>query len=121
MVTFKEAVQHICIDICEEVLQEVGKGEKYHVPGTLQGEATMRKGEEIRTEWKTFLQFMAKQPKQDMKLQMRELTTNDMLIAMFPNLSRLAVISLSIPVTTASVERSFSKMKLIQSCLRSCH
>ena len=90
---------------------------------TLQGEATMREGvisQEIRTEWKTFRQFMAKQPKEDMKLQMRELASNDMLMTMFPNLSTLAVISLSIPVTTASVERSFSKMKLIKTRLRSC-
>ena len=55
-----------------------------------------------------------------MKLQMRELASNDMLMTMFPNLSTLAVISLSIPVTTASVERSFSKMKLIKTRLRSC-
>ena len=78
---------------------------------TLQGEATMI-SEEIRTERKAFRQFMAKQPKEDMKLQMRELASNDMLITVFCNLSRLAVISLSIPVTTASVKRSFSKMKL---------
>ena len=90
---------------------------------TLQGEATTREGmisQEIRTEWKTFRQFMAKQPKEDMKLQMRELASNDMLITVFPNLSRLAVISFSISVTTASVERSFSKMKLVKTCLQSC-
>ena len=51
---------------------------------------------------------------------MRELASYDMLITMFPNLSRLVVISLSIPVTTASVERSFSKMKLIKTRLHSC-
>ena len=37
-----------------------------------------------------------------------------MLITMFPNLSKIAYICLSIPVSTASVERSFSEMKLIK-------
>ena len=39
-----------------------------------------------------------------------------MLKTLFPNLS---AICLSIPVTTASVERSFSQMKLIKTRLRS--
>ena len=40
--------------------------------------------------------------------------------ALFPNLlSNIGAICLSIPVTTASVERSFSQMKLIKICLRS--
>ena len=52
-----------------------------------------------------------------MKAQL-ELTTNSMLIAMFPNLSVIANICLSIPVGTASVERSFSQMKMIKTRLR---
>ena len=68
----------------------------------------------ITTEWKTFRQFMAKQPKENIKLQLKELATNEVLKSMFPNLNTLATISLSIPVTTASVERSFSQMKLIK-------
>ena len=48
-----------------------------------------------------------------------ELATNEMLKSMFPNLNTLATISLSIPVTTASVEETFSQMKLIKTCLRS--
>ena len=48
---------------------------------------------------------MAKQPKDSMKLQLKELATNKTFIAMFPNLNTLANISLSIPVSTASVER----------------
>ena len=38
---------------------------------------------------------------------------------MFPNLSTIAKISLTIPVTTASVEKCFSEMKLIKPRLRS--
>ena len=53
-----------------------------------------------------------------MKVQLKELTMNSMLIAMFPNLSIIANICLSIPVGTASVERSFSQIKMIKTRLR---
>ena len=46
-------------------------------------------------------------------------TSNDMIKTLFPNLSKIGAICLSIPVTTASVERSFSQMKLIKTRLRS--
>ena len=57
---------------------------------------------------------MAKQPKENMQLQLKELVTNEPLVTMFPNLNALANISLLIPVSTASVERSFSQMKLFE-------
>ena len=53
-----------------------------------------------------------------MKAQWKKLTKNSMLIAMFPNLGIIANICLSIPVGTASVERSFSQMKMIKTQLR---
>ena len=40
-----------------------------------------------------------------------------MLKAMFPNLNKIASIGLTIPVSTASVERSFSQMKMIKTQL----
>ena len=58
-------------------------------------------------------------PENDMKAQLKELASNDMIKTLFPNLSKIGAICLSIPVTTASVERSFSQMKLIKTCLRS--
>ena len=61
---------------------------------------------------------MFKQPKDDMLLQLKELASNEMLENMFPNLNKLAKFSISIPVTTASVERSFSQMKMIKTRLR---
>ena len=54
-----------------------------------------------------------------MKAQIKELASNDMIKTLFPNLSKIGTICLSIPVTTASVERSFSQMKLIKTRLRS--
>ena len=48
-----------------------------------------------------------------------ELVCNDMMRTLFPNLCKIATIRLSIPVSTASVERSFSQMKLIKIRLRS--
>ena len=41
-----------------------------------------------------------------------------MLKAMFPNLNKIASIGLTIPVSTASVERSFSQKKMIKTRLR---
>ena len=38
---------------------------------------------------------------------------------LFPNLNKIGAICISIPVTTASVERSFSQIKLIKTYLRS--
>ena len=52
-------------------------------------------------------------------MQLKELASNDMIKTLFPNLSKIGAICLSIPVTTASVERSFSQMKLIKTRLRS--
>ena len=51
-------------------------------------------------------------------MQLKQLLTNDMLIALFPNLHKLATICLSIPISTASAECSFSDTKLIKNYLR---
>ena len=72
---------------------------------------------EIRTEWKTFHQLLVKQPQDTTASQLKELVSNDMLKAMFPNLNKIASIGLMIPVSTASVERSFSQMKMIKTRL----
>ena len=60
-------------------------------------------------------QLLIKQPKDDISMQLKELLTNDMLIALFPYLHKLATICLSIPISTASVEGSSSDRKLIES------
>ena len=88
---------------------------------TVDGDEYTRKAlisPDIRTEWKTFRSYLLEQPKGTLYSQLTELTTNEMLITMFPNISTLANVCLSIPVGTASVERSFSQMKLIKTRLR---
>ena len=87
---------------------------------TLLGNPTIKKAlisSEIHTEWITYRRHMAKQPKDNMKSQLEDLVSNDMLATMFPNLHTIAKISLFIPVATASVERSFSQMKPIKTRL----
>ena len=73
---------------------------------------------DINTEWKTLRRYISQRPKEDKKAQIRELTTNTMLIDLFPNLKIMADICLSIPIGTASIERSFSQMKMIKTRLR---
>ena len=88
---------------------------------TVDGEETVKAAmisTEIRTEWKTFRQLLVKQPQDTTTSQLKELVSNDMLKAMFPNLNKIASIGLTIPVSTASVERSFSQMKMIKTRLR---
>ena len=65
-------------------------------------------------------QLLIKQPKDDISTQLKELVINDMLIALFPCLNKLATICLSVPISTASVEQSFSNIKLINNRLRNC-
>ena len=77
---------------------------------TLNDEETMKLAiitSEVHSEWMTFRTLLAKKPAESTTLQLKELITNDML-----------VIGLTIPVSTASVERSFSQMKLIKTRLR---
>ena len=73
---------------------------------------------DLRAEWKTYRHLLLTQPKDNLKLQLKELLTNDTLKGLLPDLHILASICLSIPVSTASVERSFSEMKLIKNRLR---
>lgn len=86
------------------------EGEDFVVPALVSSD--------IQTEWMTFRRYITKQPKEDTTKLLKELATNSMLVEMFPHLSVLAKVSLSIPVGTASVERSFSQMKMIKTRLR---
>jgi hypothetical protein len=80
---------------------------------TTDGEETVKKAmvtSDLLTEWATFLKLLVKKPQDTTSSQLKELVSNKMLKAMFPGLS--------IPVSTASVERSFSQIKLIKTRLR---
>ena len=69
-------------------------------------------------EWITFRTSLVKKPEDNIALQLNELITNEMQFTMFSNLQKMAAIGLTLPVSTASVERSFPQMKLIKTCLR---
>ena len=77
--------------------------------------ADLTSSSDLPTEWKTFRRYITNQPREDIKEQLKELSTNSMMQTMFPNLSILANVCLTIPVGTASVERSFSHMKTVKS------
>jgi len=73
---------------------------------------------EVYAEWTTFRHYIAKQPKEDISSQLYDLSTNETLKPMFPNLCTLDNVCMSLPVGTASVERTFSKRKMIKTQLR---
>ena len=68
-----------------------------------------------------FSYFIAKKPEDSIALQLKELITDEVLVMMFPHLQKIASIDLTLPVSTASVERSFSQMKLIKTRPRNFH
>ena len=88
---------------------------------SLEGEEYEKMGlvsSEVKAEWKTLKHYLTKKPQEDMASQLHELVTNETLISMLPNLNTLASICLTIPIGTASVEQSFSQMKMIKTRLR---
>ena len=82
--------------------------------------AVITSNSDLPTEWKTFRRYITNQPREDIKEQLKELSNNSMMQTMFPNLSILVNVCLTIPIPvgTASVERSFSHMKMVKSRLR---
>ena len=80
--------------------------------------AVITSSSDLPTKWKTFRRYITNQPREDIKEQLKELSTNSMMQTMFPNLSILANVCLTIPVGTASVECSFFDMKMVKSHLR---
>ena len=68
----------------------------------------------MHTDWQTFQTLLSKKPEDSIALQLKELYTNGMLVTVFPNLQKIASIGLTLPVSTASVERSFLPDELNQ-------
>ena len=71
--------------------------------------------DEARVEWETYKRLRSVEQK-SLTYQMQNLLQNELHFSMFPNLFRLAEIAVCLP--TASVERSFSHMKIIKTKLR---
>ena len=75
--------------------------------------------EETAGEWKFFRRVLYKEYKElSFNEVCHRLLTNETLKAAFPNLVLLVTIASTLPVSTATVERSFSDMKLIKTRLR---
>ena len=77
--------------------------------------------DQAEAEWKIFRRILFTQHRSESGLQ-KIVTTflaSSALVAGFPNLASLARLAVVLPVTTATVERSFSDMKLIKTRLRS--
>ena len=76
--------------------------------------------EETEAEWKIFRRILSTNfSSSSLSEVLTSITTNETLKAGFPNLERLAALAMVLPVTTATVERSFSNMKLVKTRLRS--
>ena len=72
--------------------------------------AVITSSSDLPTECKTFRRYITNQPREDIKEQLKEWSTNSMMQTTFPDLSIPANVCRTIPVGTASVERSFSHM-----------
>ena len=75
---------------------------------------------DLQTEWKSFLSYITNQLKDHMYEQLKELYTSSMLESIYPNLSTLVKVCLTLPKGTASVEHSFLQMKMIKTRLNNC-
>ena len=75
---------------------------------------------ETESEWKLFQRLIFLQYKgRSLQFVLPRLLRNGEIYAAFPNLAKIAAILGVLPVTTATVERSFSNMKLLKTRLRS--
>ena len=76
--------------------------------------------EDTESEWKLFRRVIFARHKGSSLQQVLSLLVGTAdIVAAFPNLSKLASILMELPVTTATVEHTFSTMKLIKTRLRS--
>ena len=67
-----------------ELPAETVVGDEFLMP------AVITSSSELLTEWKTFRRYITNQPREDIKEQLKELSTNSMMQTMFPNLRILA-------------------------------
>ena len=78
--------------------------------------------EQAEAEWKIFRRIIYTEYRSEKKRGFQKVVTsfltNNTLVAGFPTLARLTTIAMILPVSTATVERSFINMKLIKTRLR---
>ena len=102
----------------ELLLNYLGKGKPAL---TLNGVETVKSAAicpEMQTEQTTIGALLANKPGGTVAVQIKKLIRNEVLVTMLPNLHIVAAICLTIPLSIASIERSFFKMKLIKTHLQ---
>ncbi len=96
--------------------------------GTIHTSPAVLDREELLSEWKTFRRALiqekasvvqAKETRPSLQDLLQSMQKCDSYKAIFPQMFSLMSILLAIPVSTATVERSFSQMKLVKNRLRS--
>ena len=106
--------------LTEVFLNHYGKGKLALTGNDVETLKTAVISPEMHTEWITFRTSLAKKPETALHCNLK-LNTNEVLVTMFPNLQKIASIGLTLPVSTAYVERSFSQMKLIKTFLQNSY
>ena len=74
------------------------------------GEPTTREAvitSDVTTEWKTYHHLIVNKTESDMKFQLKELASNDMLKTMFPDLNKLAIIFYQFPLWQRQLKEAF--------------
>ena len=115
----------------KELAEFYGKEAEVQYAGMTYTSPPLLNGDELLSEWKIFRHAFLLEKKSIMehKKESRSPSMQDIFVEMetthtyggiFPETWKLLNIMMALPVGTASVERSFSQMKLIKSRLRSC-
>ena len=95
-----------------EIPAETVVGDEFLMP------AVITSSSDLPTELKTFRRYITNHPREDIKEQLKELSTNSKMQTMFPNLSILANVCLTILLELPLLNALFFDMKMVKSRLR---
>ncbi len=102
----------------KKLISFYGKPQKVTIQSSCALSTPDIKGDLIEAEWKIFRRLLFTQfQTKTVRDVISALLSNNTLTSAFPNLATLAMIESVIPVTTCTVERSFSHMKIVKTRL----